>query len=399
MPELAQPVTDMATPDQLRVRWGLLAATYASIGVPDVFSLTGEGAFLDDHGGNWAAFSFAGGRRSVFFGYDHEYSQTTDADPPIDLLDGGPPWLPWARLGELAGQGELGWCYWHDGENWQRNAAAAVSGVPDGREAAAAAVLSDERASQELAAAVTTWAPRGAQVGGAQAGGAAAALLDAAYRCAVDADALRNLLRLGRAADSGGLSRGLALAAAAGLTPGSRSPLEREAPPAGPRPRRRRRRLSEEGHQALVWSALRSAQEAQRSVPAAHAQARQLAAWLHGHGRLRPAVNFQICAGSSTAQELDGISYDDWREVATLAKRLREAEAHPEQGRWIWLRVALTAGGVRLERAYDHLPVWWAGTPEGLWLRDLASEMEQRAPAWRPRWTDLLDPGVAWEEI
>jgi len=110
-------------------------------------------------------------------------------------------------------------------------------------------------------------------------------------------------------------------------------------------------------------------------------------------------VNFQICAGSSTAQELDGISYDDWREVATLAKRLREAEAHPEQGRWIWLRVALTAGGVRLERAYDHLPVWWAGTPEGLWLRDLASEMEQRAPAWRPRWTDLLDPGVAWEEI
>jgi hypothetical protein len=410
MPESAQPVSDMATPDQLRVRWGLLAAVFAGVGIAGVYTLTDDGAYLNDHGGNWAALMFAGERRIVFYGYDHEYSETVDADPPVDLLDGGPPWLPWARLGELAGDGQLGWCYWHDTERWLRNPAA--SAVPDGREAAAPGVLSDEFAVRELAAAVRHGgapgqqelpAPSAAVTFTEAVNNAGAALMRAAYRSAIDDGALGSLLRFGRVAEPDGLERAMAVAAAAGLTPGSRSPLDRAAPPAAARPRRRRRRLSERQHEELVWSALRSAQETPREAPAAAGEARDLAAWLSRHGYLRPdrpTVGFQICARSSTAQGLKGISFENWREVAGLAKRLRQAEAHPEQGQWIWLRVVLAESGQAwLERAYDHLPSWWDGPPEGLWLSDLAAEIDQRAAAWRPAWAGLLDPQVAWEEI
>lgn len=45
-----------------------------------MFIFDGRGAEIDDHGGNWAAMTFPGGGRAVFFGFDHEYCQTPEAD-------------------------------------------------------------------------------------------------------------------------------------------------------------------------------------------------------------------------------------------------------------------------------------------------------------------------------
>lgn len=67
---------------------------YACIGISDVATVTAAAAFLDDHGGNWAELAFAGAGRAVFYGYDHDYSDTVDVDLPLDLLDAGPAWLP-----------------------------------------------------------------------------------------------------------------------------------------------------------------------------------------------------------------------------------------------------------------------------------------------------------------
>jgi hypothetical protein len=113
----------------------------------------------------------------------------------------------------------------------------------------------------------------------------------------------------------------------------------------------------------------------------------------------QPSVAFQICAHTATEQGLDGIALDHFRELASLARRVREVETDPAQGRWIWLRITATPSHVELTRAHDHLPYWWEGEPQGLWLSDLRDEIEHRAPAWRPRWTDLLEPRVAWETV
>ena len=47
---------------------------------------------------------------------------------------------------------------------------------------------------------------------------------------------------------------------------------------------------------------------------------------------------------------------------------------------------------VRLDRAFDSWPAWYAVQHAALGptLEDLAWEMDQRAPAWRPAWASLL---------
>lgn len=230
----------------------------------------------------------------------------------------------------------------------------------------------------------------------------------------MDPERLHAFAALGRPVTPDNLARGLTAATAAGLTPGSRSPLDLAPQPLTPPPARRRRRWSEAEHERRVWAALRLATETPRPVPAAGRETARLVDWLRRHGHLhpdRPGISLQLCAGSATSDGLGPITFDEWGDLAALAARLRDAEAHPENGRWIWLDIALAGtpsrklfsrnafsrGQVLLTRAYDHLPDWWPGPPEGLFLGDLRVKMRQRTPPWRPAWTALLDPDAAWE--
>jgi hypothetical protein len=43
---------------------------------------------------------------------------------------------------------------------------------------------------------------------------------------------------------------------------------------------------------------------------------------------------------------------------------------------------------ITLDRAFDSLPPWYAGT--GPTLRALSWEMQQRSRRWRPAWATLL---------
>ncbi|ASU82201.1 hypothetical protein CDO52_04840 [Nocardiopsis gilva YIM 90087] len=80
-----------------------------------------------------------------------------------------------------------------------------------------------------------------------------------------------------------------------------------------------------------------------------------------------------------------------------LLEELWEVEAHPEEGGWLYLRVAITSDGEAVDRAYDHWPTWQraddrheAAAPIG----ELRQEMARRAPQWRPDWMPLLDEAV-----
>ncbi|WP_306365769.1 hypothetical protein [Nocardiopsis sp. CC223A] len=79
---------------------------------------------------------------------------------------------------------------------------------------------------------------------------------------------------------------------------------------------------------------------------------------------------------------------------------LRRAEAHPEHGRWFFLRARATPEAVEVDRAYDHWPAWagesfaiGGGVPVG----DVAAEMDRRDPEWRPDWVWLLDEEVVYD--
>lgn len=91
-------VADLPVPETLWARWTALSAAMAGVGYADVWLIDDSGALHDDHCGNWARLALIEGDQAVLYGYDHEYSETVDAAPPIDLLDGAPDWLPWDDL-------------------------------------------------------------------------------------------------------------------------------------------------------------------------------------------------------------------------------------------------------------------------------------------------------------
>ena len=61
-------------------------------------------------------------------------------------------------------------------------------------------------------------------------------------------------------------------------------------------------------------------------------------------------------------------------------------------GAWLFARVTSDGIAVRLERAFDSWPAWHqvSAPGEGPSMEDLAWEMQQRSPAWRPAWASLL---------
>lgn len=75
-----------------------------------------------------------------------------------------------------------------------------------------------------------------------------------------------------------------------------------------------------------------------------------------------------------------------------VLRQLHRQEAAEEHGAWLFARVCCDRGLARLDRAFDHWPGWWraAHSAQGHSLAELAWEIDQRRPSWRPSWSSLL---------
>ncbi|WP_242891712.1 hypothetical protein [Actinomadura litoris] len=80
-----------------------------------------DGARGDDVGNGWHGMSWIGGGRAVLYGYDVDASKTRHQVPPMDLLAGGPDWLPWEWLSDMMRREQLiQYVFWWDGSSWGR---------------------------------------------------------------------------------------------------------------------------------------------------------------------------------------------------------------------------------------------------------------------------------------
>jgi hypothetical protein len=88
-----------------------------------------DGVRGDDVGNGWHGMSWVTGGRAVLYGYDNDYSETRHQVPPVDLLAGGPAWLPWEWLDATMREEQIiQYVYWWDGSTWAR------TDYPDGME-------------------------------------------------------------------------------------------------------------------------------------------------------------------------------------------------------------------------------------------------------------------------
>lgn len=80
------------------------------------------------------------------------------------------------------------------------------------------------------------------------------------------------------------------------------------------------------------------------------------------------------------------------RTLDNVLRDLHRQEASEQHGAWLFVRVHSDGVVVGFDRAFDHWPAWWrvAHPALGPTLDDLAWEMAQRSPDWRPAWTSLL---------
>ncbi|MEW2353772.1 hypothetical protein [Spirillospora sp. NPDC029432] len=355
---------------------------------------------LDDAGNGWWGMTRIEGGRAVVYGHDVDYSRTRHQVLPIDLLAGGPAWLPWERLVELIREEQiLAFVHWWDGESWGRTA------YPDGM---------DDGFGDELRGYFQfheNFMEHAADERAAQA--AYDAVLAAARARTVDRDVLEALIRAldpeavaGTAsffdADAGfALEGALAVAEWAGVAPGSRWP---EVPAGNGEPAERRVFAQHEGWQSdLVGRAMCLAEEAERPVPAEGEALRAVAAWMreNGHAEIRAALAGRW-NGRFTLRDRDGT---EWKDPAfgELLDAWREEEGDDRSGRWLFVRVRVRDGEVTAERAYDHRPPFWTGfavarrkTMDFHEPREpidvLREEMERRDPGWRPGWESRLAP-------
>jgi hypothetical protein len=388
---------DLAEPAILWTRWATLATALSAVGFDDVWTVGPDGGHHDDHGGNWSHLALIEGGRAVLYGYDHEYSDTAQADPPIDLLAGAPDWLPWDDLIRYAAEDQLGYVHWHDGTTWSR--VDYPDTIKDGCTATTGPVLTVDATLDELAGFVFEWGEHEPDDATERAAvrTAAESLLVAAGRGQLDAAVLT-------AYPCRSPEAGPAVAAAGGLTAGHRPPIT----PAGRRPATRMiRRLSSRGHDRLIWDAMRTGTELGRPEPARSPALDDLVTWVRAHapaGDGRGSLLFYVDDSSGSEQSGEHAPADtgikSFREAYDLVKKVRAEEADERYGRWLFLRVETTATGAAVDRRYDSWPPWWKDNGHsGPWRDNLRTELDQRAAEWRPQWSALLDPGVAYREI
>ncbi|MBM2623175.1 hypothetical protein JIG36_47530 [Actinoplanes sp. LDG1-06] len=396
---------DLPAPGLLWTRWATLSATLTGIGYADVWFVDDRGAHHDDHGGSWARLALVEGARAVLFGYDRDHSATADADPPIDLLTGAPGWLPWDDLTTLAEADRLGFVVWHAEGRWSR--VRYRDGLGDGLVQTVAPVLSNENTLQELSEVITEWGRHDLSTPAErdEVRTASEDLLTAAIRGEITGAGFERLL--GRLTDPTlDLRAALFASGRGGITAGTRPPRI----PVGERPPMRRvRRLSQSEHDRLVWAAMHDATELNRADPPETAELESLAAWMrdrapNGDGRCTvlayaDATSLSVQAGKHPPADRAGEArFGAFQEVSDLLRGLRRAESDPRYGRWLFLRVQTTPTEILVERRYDSWPKWWADDGvSGPWRTNLLEEMDGRAPQWRPGWTRLLDPEVAFK--
>ncbi|MCO8270755.1 hypothetical protein M1L60_09125 [Actinoplanes sp. TRM 88003] len=395
---------DLPAPGLLWTRWATLSAALTGIGYADVWFVDERGAHHDDHGGSWARLALVEGARAVLFGYDRDHSATVAADPPIDLLTGAPEWLPWDDLTALAEADRLGFVVWHAEGRWSRTRYR--DGLGDGLTHTVAPVLSTEATLQELAEVVHEWGQHELRTPAErdEVRDASESLLTAAVRGEVSGASFERLL--GRLTEPAlDLRSALFTAGRGGITSGTRPP--RIAPGERP-PMRRVRRLSQGEHDRLVWAAMQDATELGRPDPPGTDELEALATWMrerspHQDGRCTvlvyaDATSLSVQGGKyPPADRPDDPRFGTFQQISELVRRLRRAEADPRYGRWLFLRVQTTPTAVLVERRYDSWPKWWADDGvSGPWRTNLHEEMEGRPVSWRPDWTRLLDPEVAY---
>ncbi|MFD3727545.1 hypothetical protein [Streptomyces sp. NPDC058671] len=117
---------DLPPGETLWGRWALLAAVAATTAEEQRTSgyrtgrwIDAEGLHYDDSGCTWWTMSRMGEGRYVLYGED-ESSGVKWHEPPIDMLAGGPEWLPYDELHDRLKGYELGCVYWYENGVWAR---------------------------------------------------------------------------------------------------------------------------------------------------------------------------------------------------------------------------------------------------------------------------------------
>ncbi|MFE3459619.1 hypothetical protein ACFXKD_18920 [Nocardiopsis aegyptia] len=360
------------------------------------FTLGPHGTHFDNSAGCWWRLTWVEGGRAVLTGWEPLGQDTIEEE--LDLLAGGPGWLPWEWLDTLIArylheQMGVSFLYWWDGAVWGR------TDYPD-------AVRDDGLVTVE-----------GYGTPERLLGFLSVQFSDDDHHRAVAADLLRHVAEGGGDARAWALFRELygtdrvdldaarALLGADWFTRRD-DPMPAGTPSATPR---RRRVLKTADWQAMVARAMRAAAEAPRPAPAETEELRTLRGALRSLAAERGGeLTFTVACerGAMSFPELvdaSGEALEPPWEDRMLPWRLRGAEAHPEHGSWYFLRAVATAADVVVERAYDHWPAWgWRSGhfPDRMFpprLSDLRDEMAARAPRWRPEWVRLLDDETRYD--
>jgi hypothetical protein len=116
---------DLPPAEELWARWALLAAVGATTEEEERRSgyrtgcwIDRQGLHRDDAGCTWWIMSRLGEGRFVLYGED-ESSDVKWHEPPIDMLAGGPDWVPHEELRDRLEGYELGCVYWSE-DVWGR---------------------------------------------------------------------------------------------------------------------------------------------------------------------------------------------------------------------------------------------------------------------------------------
>ncbi|NXY99437.1 hypothetical protein HYE82_34715 [Streptomyces sp. BR123] len=116
---------DLPPAEVLWARWALACVLAARTedegrGIHRVGTwIDGSGLHLDDSGCTWWTMEALGHGRYVLYGED-ESSQVKWHKPPVDMLAGGPDWLPYETLRDLLDGWQLGCVYWYENGAWAR---------------------------------------------------------------------------------------------------------------------------------------------------------------------------------------------------------------------------------------------------------------------------------------
>ncbi|QRX90498.1 hypothetical protein [Streptomyces noursei] len=117
-----RPAAELPAPEELWAHAATLARWSAEHPLP-VHNYRVEGAVLrsEDVGNGWWALTRVAGGRAVLYGIDNDYSDTVGCSPPMDLLAGGPAWLPWDHLTPVVhGEEAIGFVLWWADGVWRR---------------------------------------------------------------------------------------------------------------------------------------------------------------------------------------------------------------------------------------------------------------------------------------